>query len=208
MPPVPQVPDNLLRRLELPVMRRLEGLLQGDYRSPSRGDGLDLADLREYQFHDDVRRIDWNATARLGVPYVRDYLEDREVSNQPPRPELIELYETCHTLIFGDYPKNLPGGHALSLSFQIAAALPMDLMWKQQLLELRSARPHRRNGCLETLRGNCHSELSAGGDDDRVARHRSAVDAGDGLTAWVDDRGEVKRTGRGSLPAPEPRDRT
>lgn len=76
---MPQVPDYILRRLELPVMRRLEGLLQGDYRSPSRGDGLDLADLREYQFHDDVRRIDWNATARLDVPYVRDYLEDREI---------------------------------------------------------------------------------------------------------------------------------
>ncbi|HEX4027252.1 MAG TPA: DUF58 domain-containing protein [Rhizomicrobium sp.] len=76
---MPQVPDNILRRLELPVVRRLEGLLQGDYRSPSRGDGLDLADLREYQFHDDVRRIDWNATARLGTPYVRDYLEDREI---------------------------------------------------------------------------------------------------------------------------------
>jgi uncharacterized protein (DUF58 family) len=41
---------------------------------------LDLADLREYQFHDDVRRIDWNATARMGTPYVRDYLEDREIS--------------------------------------------------------------------------------------------------------------------------------
>jgi uncharacterized protein (DUF58 family) len=73
------VPEHILRRLELPVMRRLEGLLQGDYRSPSRGDGLDLADLREYQFHDDVRRIDWNATARLDMPYVRDYLEDREI---------------------------------------------------------------------------------------------------------------------------------
>jgi uncharacterized protein (DUF58 family) len=77
---VPQASDNLLRRLQLPVVRRLEGLLQGDYRSPSRGDGLDLADLREYQFHDDVRRMDWNATARLGEPYVRDYLEDREIS--------------------------------------------------------------------------------------------------------------------------------
>ncbi|HEX4273250.1 MAG TPA: DUF58 domain-containing protein [Rhizomicrobium sp.] len=76
---MPQAPEHLLRRLELPVMRRLEGLLQGDYKSPSRGDGLDLADLREYQFHDDVRRIDWNATARLDVPYVRDYLEDREI---------------------------------------------------------------------------------------------------------------------------------
>jgi uncharacterized protein (DUF58 family) len=77
---VPQTSENLLRRLQLPVARRLEGLLQGEYRSPARGDGLDLADLREYQFHDDVRRIDWNATARLGVPYVRDYLEDREIS--------------------------------------------------------------------------------------------------------------------------------
>jgi uncharacterized protein (DUF58 family) len=77
---VPQTSENILRRLQLPVVRRLEGLLQGDHRSPSRGDGLDLADLREYQFHDDVRRIDWNATARMGTPYVRDYLEDREIS--------------------------------------------------------------------------------------------------------------------------------
>ena len=77
---MPQASDNILRRLHLPVVRRLEGLLQGDHRSPSRGDGLDLADLREYQFHDDVRRIDWNATARMNAPYVRDYLEDREIS--------------------------------------------------------------------------------------------------------------------------------
>lgn len=73
------ISENILRRLELPVIRRLEGLLQGDYRSPARGDGLDLADLREYQFHDDVRRIDWNATARMDMPFVRDYLEDREI---------------------------------------------------------------------------------------------------------------------------------
>ncbi len=71
--------ENILRRLQLPVVRRLEGLLQGDYRSPARGDGLDLADLREYQFHDDVRRIDWNATARMDTPFVRDYIEDREI---------------------------------------------------------------------------------------------------------------------------------
>jgi uncharacterized protein (DUF58 family) len=76
---VPQISENVLRRLELPVVRRLEGLLQGDYKSAARGDGLDLADLREYQFHDDVRRIDWNATARLNTPYVRDYIEDREI---------------------------------------------------------------------------------------------------------------------------------
>jgi uncharacterized protein (DUF58 family) len=62
------------------VLRRLDGLLQGDYRTLWRGTGLDLADLREYQHHDDVRHIDWNVTARLQTPYVREYHEDREVT--------------------------------------------------------------------------------------------------------------------------------
>jgi prepilin-type processing-associated H-X9-DG protein len=73
-------PDQLLRRLEWTVIRRLDGLLQGDYRSLFRGFGLDLADLREYQFGDDVRRIDWNVTARTQVTHVREYMEDREVT--------------------------------------------------------------------------------------------------------------------------------
>lgn len=73
-------PETLLRRLEWTVIRRLDGLLHGDYRTLFRGFGMDLADLREYQFSDDVRRIDWNVTARMQTPYVREYHEDREVS--------------------------------------------------------------------------------------------------------------------------------
>ncbi len=73
-------PERVLRRLEWTVIRRLDGLLQGDYRTLFRGVGLDLADLREYQYHDDVRYIDWNVTARLQTPYVREYHEDREVT--------------------------------------------------------------------------------------------------------------------------------
>jgi uncharacterized protein (DUF58 family) len=76
----PQTPETVLRRLDLKVARRLEGLLQGDHRSAFRGQGLDLADLREYQYHDDVRHIDWNVTARLQIPHVREYLEDREIT--------------------------------------------------------------------------------------------------------------------------------
>jgi uncharacterized protein (DUF58 family) len=72
--------ENILRRLEWTVIRRLDGLLHGDYRTLFRGFGLDLADLREYQYHDDVRYIDWNVTARLQTPYVRVYNEDREVT--------------------------------------------------------------------------------------------------------------------------------
>ncbi|TPQ36329.1 MULTISPECIES: DUF58 domain-containing protein [Cupriavidus] len=72
--------ESLLRRLEWTVVRRLDGLLQGDYRTLFRGFGLDLADLREYRPGDDVRHIDWNVTARLQTPHVREFQEDRDLS--------------------------------------------------------------------------------------------------------------------------------
>ena len=80
MSPSPHNPEAVLRRLEWTVIRRLDGLLHGNYRSLFRGFGLDLADLREYQAHDEVRHIDWNVTARMQIPYVREYHEDREVT--------------------------------------------------------------------------------------------------------------------------------
>jgi uncharacterized protein (DUF58 family) len=73
-------PERLLQRLDWQVIRRLDGLLQGNYRSLFYGHGLDFADLREYQPEDDVRYIDWNVTARMDSPYVRQYVEDREIS--------------------------------------------------------------------------------------------------------------------------------
>ena len=75
-----RTPEGILRRLEWTVIRRLDGLLHGDYRTLFRGYGLDLADLREYQYQDDVRHIDWNVTARLQTPYVREFNEEREVA--------------------------------------------------------------------------------------------------------------------------------
>jgi uncharacterized protein (DUF58 family) len=80
MPASPENASALLKRLEWTVIRRLDGLLQGDYRTLFRGFGIDLADLREYQTYDDVRHIDWNVTARTQVPHVRVYNEDREVT--------------------------------------------------------------------------------------------------------------------------------
>jgi uncharacterized protein (DUF58 family) len=72
--------EALLQQLEWTVLRRLDGLLQGDHKTLFRGAGLELADLREYQTHDDVRHIDWNVTARMQSPYVREHQEDREIS--------------------------------------------------------------------------------------------------------------------------------
>jgi uncharacterized protein (DUF58 family) len=99
LPHLPGQADRLLRALEWKVIRRLDGLLQGDYRTLVRGSGLDLADLREYQPHDDVRHIDWNVTARLNAPHVRVFTEDREMSAW----FLLDLSPSIH---FG------PQGHA------------------------------------------------------------------------------------------------
>src|SRR4026207_2564516 len=73
-------PERILLRLDWNVIRRLDGVLQGDYRSLFYGFGVDFADLREYQPEDDIRYIDWNVTARMDTPYVRQYHEDRDIT--------------------------------------------------------------------------------------------------------------------------------
>ena len=73
-------PDRVLRHLEWRVIRRLDGRLQGDYRTLIRGQGTDFRDLREYEPGDDVRHVDWNVTARMDALYVREYTEDRELT--------------------------------------------------------------------------------------------------------------------------------
>ena len=72
------LPEALLRALDVSIGRRMEGLLAGDYRSTLLGDGTELAQVRPYVAgDDDVRRIDWNVTARTGVPHVRVHLAER-----------------------------------------------------------------------------------------------------------------------------------
>jgi uncharacterized protein (DUF58 family) len=79
--PIPEAtPERVLLRLDWKIVRRLDGLLQGDYRTLFYGFGVDFADLREYQPEDDIRYIDWNVTARMDTPYVRQYSEDRELT--------------------------------------------------------------------------------------------------------------------------------
>jgi Lon protease-like protein len=68
-----------------------------------------------------------------------DYLDDRERPvDAKTRHQLLELYETCHTLIFGDYPKNTQDQDPDNFSYRVAGTLPLDLLWKQQVLELRT----------------------------------------------------------------------
>jgi len=76
----PLTADRVLRRLEWHVIRRLDGRLQGDYRTLLRGHGTDFHDVREYEPGDDVRHIDWNVTARMDETFVRQYTEDRDLT--------------------------------------------------------------------------------------------------------------------------------
>jgi uncharacterized protein (DUF58 family) len=80
MPAPASAPERVLQKLDWTVIRRLDGLLQGNYRTLFRGFGLELAELREYQFNDDVRAIDWYVTARMQTPYIRLRIEDRDLT--------------------------------------------------------------------------------------------------------------------------------
>ena len=73
-------PEQVLRRVEWKVIRHLEGRLQGDYHTLLRGQGTDFRDLRDYEWGDDVRHIDWNVTARMDQLFVREFMEDRELT--------------------------------------------------------------------------------------------------------------------------------
>jgi len=81
-----------------------------------------------------------------------DYLEDEDSLLEPQnREKLIELYEVCYTLLFSGMPPDLSRSSSQSLSFAIAGALPLDLLWKQQILELRSE-AERQDRLLRYLR--------------------------------------------------------
>jgi uncharacterized protein (DUF58 family) len=71
------MPDALLRALDIQIGRRMESLLAGDYRSTLFGDGTELVQVRPYVPGDDVRRMEWNVSARTGEPHVRVLLADR-----------------------------------------------------------------------------------------------------------------------------------
>jgi uncharacterized protein (DUF58 family) len=88
------LPAALLRKVELTIRRRIDGLLAGDHRSASFGDGTELAQVRPYVLGDDVRLIDWNVTARTGEPHVRVHVAERAV-------ETWLLLDTSASMTFG-----------------------------------------------------------------------------------------------------------
>src|SRR5436189_6285948 len=69
-----------IRRLQLKARRAVEDLLGGEYKSVFKGSGIAFEEVREYQAGDDIRSIDWNVTARMGHPFVKRFIEERELT--------------------------------------------------------------------------------------------------------------------------------
>src|SRR4051812_35956813 len=69
-----------IRRLQLRARRAVEDPLGGAYRSAFKGSGIAFEEVREYQPGDDIRRIDWNVTARVGHPFIKRFVEERELT--------------------------------------------------------------------------------------------------------------------------------
>lgn len=90
----PASPLALLRRLEWRVRHAVENVLSGEYRSAFRGRGMEFDQVVKYEFGDDVRDIDWNVTARLGEPYRKKFVEEREVT-------VMIVFEDTPSLQFG-----------------------------------------------------------------------------------------------------------
>ncbi len=90
----PASPLALLRRLEWRVRHAVENVLSGEYRSAFRGRGMEFDQVVKYEFGDDVRDIDWNVTARLGEPYRKKFVEEREVT-------VMLVFEDTPSLQFG-----------------------------------------------------------------------------------------------------------
>jgi Lon protease-like protein len=96
-----------------------------------------------------------------------EYLEDEPVAEKPPAPALIKLYEQCHELAFGQKPQALDEDSYESLAFHIASELPLDLAYKQKLLEMRNEDERQRN--LEASLQNWLSQLEQVASARRIA---------------------------------------
>src|SRR5206468_2708731 len=87
-----------IRRLHIRARRAVEDLLGGNYRSVFKGMGIAFEEVREYQAGDDIRTIDWNVTARMGHPFVKRYVEERELT-------VMLVVDASRSLMFGTAAK-------------------------------------------------------------------------------------------------------
>lgn len=138
------------QKLDIRVQELVEGLLQGAHLSRFRGRGIEFSDVREYQWGDDVRTIDWNITARMGTPYIKEFVEERDV-------DICLLLDVSGSTNFGDAVSKQQRAHIIAASFALAALNKNDsigaVLFTDHIVKYIPARKGKRHAMamLETI---------------------------------------------------------
>jgi uncharacterized protein (DUF58 family) len=102
-----------VRRIEIMTSRLVTDVFAGQYHSVFKGRGMEFDEVREYQFGDDVRTIDWNVTARTGKPHIKKFVEERELTVMI----LVDASQSCHFASVNQLKSKLAAEIAAILAF-------------------------------------------------------------------------------------------
>ena len=113
MPRVKEVIKRV-RKIEIKTRGLVEGLVSGEYHSVFKGRGIEISEVREYIPGDDVRAIDWNVTARLNAPFVKEFIEERDLT-------LFIVFDVSSSSEFGFKRSKKDIGYDIAASLMFAA---------------------------------------------------------------------------------------
>jgi uncharacterized protein (DUF58 family) len=168
-----------VRKIELRNRTLVEGLVAGAYHSIFKGRGIEFSEVREYAAGDDIRAIDWNVTARLNAPYVKEFIEERDLS-------VYILFDCSSSGSFGSSRQKLETGAELAASLMFAALRNNDniglLLFTGKVERFFPARKGKRH-VLSLLSNMIKFRPGSDGTDlshplrfiSRVARKRSII---------------------------------
>lgn len=147
-----------IRRIEIFTRRMVNQLFSGEYHSVFKGQGMEFDEVREYQPGDDVRAIDWNVTARMGSPFIKRFMEERELIvmflldvsasgkfGSDEKTKLETAAEICATLAFSAIQNNDKVG-AIIFSEDVEEYIPPEKGRKHVLHVIRNLLFHRPKG--------------------------------------------------------------
>lgn len=103
-----------VKKLEIKTKKLVDGLLQGAYHSIFKGRGIEFSEVREYSYGDDIRSIDWNVTARMNEPYVKEFIEERDLN-------VILVFDVSGSSEFGSIKEKKEAAIELAASLAFAA---------------------------------------------------------------------------------------
>jgi len=107
-----------VRRLEITTRHQASAVFSGHYRSVFRGRGIEFSEVRDYQYGDSVRFIDWNVTARMNRPYIKQFVEERELT-------ILLCIDVTPAMYFGSQPSGEPEAPGFERRFKIDLATEM-----------------------------------------------------------------------------------